>query len=76
MSITIGPATEAKLREVAIREGQDVHTLADMLLNMALDWVARDRAEAVEGIRAGIAAFEEGRFGPFRVFVAEHRTRR
>lgn len=69
MSITINPDTEARLRDIAVREGQDINTLADALLNLALEWAAKDRAEAVEGIKRGLEAFEEGRYRPFREFA-------
>ena len=75
MSITINPHTEAKLRERAVREGQDIDTLADTLLNMALEWEAQDRIEAVEGIRQGLQAFDEGRYRSFQEFAAEQRAR-
>jgi hypothetical protein len=73
MPIAINPNTEAKLRERAVRDGQDIDTLADSLLTMALEWEAQDHAQAVEGIRAGLRAFEEGRCRPFAEFAAEQR---
>ena len=75
MPITITADTEAKLREKAVREGQDPNTLADILLNMALEWEAQDRAEAVEGIKRGLQDFEQGRSRPFREFAAEQRAK-
>lgn len=75
MSITLAPDTEARLREKAVREGQDIDTLADTLLNMALEWEIQDRAEAIEGIKRGLNDFEEGRFRPFKEFAAEQRAK-
>lgn len=75
MPITIDPDTEARLREKAVREGKDIDTLASTLLNMALIWEAQDRAEAVEGIRRGLEACEQGRMRPFREFAAEQRAK-
>lgn len=75
MSITIDPITEAKLRERAAREGQDINILADILLDMALEWELRDRAEAVDGIKRGLLAFDEGRSQPFREFAVEQRAK-
>lgn len=75
MSITIHPDTEAKLREKAVREGQDLDTLADTLLNRVLEWEAQDRAEAVEGIKRGFEAFEQGRYRSFQDFASEQRAK-
>ena len=75
MPITINPSTESRLRETAIREGQDIDTLADNLLNMALEWDAQDRAEAIEGIKRGWEACEQGRYRSFREFAAEQRAK-
>ena len=43
----------------------------------AREWVeeAQDRAEAVEGIRRGLEACEQGRMRPFREFAAEQRAK-
>ncbi len=43
----------------------------------ARDWVeeTQDRAEAVEGIRRGWEACEQGRMRPFREFAAEQRAK-
>ena len=75
MTITIDSDTESRLREKAAREGKDIDTLASTLLNMALVWEAQDRAEAVEGIRLGWEACEQGRMRPFREFAAEQRAK-
>lgn len=75
MSITINEQTEARLREKAAREGQDINLLADTLLNIALQWEAQDHAEAVEGIRRGLEAFGQGRSRSFKEFAAEQRSR-
>ena len=75
MPIVLNSETEARLREKAVREGQDINTLADALLNMALEWEARDHAEAVAGIQRGLDAFAQGRSRPFRDFAAEQRAK-
>lgn len=75
MSITISPDTEARLREQAVREGKDLDTLADTLLNMALEWEAQEYADTVQGIKHGIEAFEQGRSRPFDEFAAEQRAK-
>ena len=75
MSITINPDTEAKLRDRALRDGQDLDTLADALLNMALEWEVQEHAQAVDGIHRGLEAFAQGRFRPFEEFAAEQRAK-
>ena len=75
MPIMIQPQTEAKLRERAKREGQDMDTLADRLLDDMLEWEARDRAEAVEGIKRGLEDFAHGRCRPFSEFATEQRAK-
>lgn len=75
MPITISPRIEARLREKAVREGQDVDDLADLLLNMALEWDAQDHAEAVAGIQRGLEAVEQEQSRPFREFAAEQRAK-
>lgn len=75
MTITLQPHTEARLREKADREKEDLNALVDKLLTIALEWEAQDHAEAVEGIRRGLEDFEQGRYRPFREFAAEQRTK-
>ena len=75
MTITLNPQTEAKLRAKADREGQDINLLADELLALILEWEAQDHAQAVQGIRRGLEAFEQGRCRPFREFAAEQRAK-
>jgi hypothetical protein len=75
MTITLSPGTEARLREEAEREGQDINAVADALLAAALEWEALDRAEAIEGIRRGDQAAAEGRERPVAAFLAEQRAK-
>lgn len=75
MSITITPETEARLRQKAVREGQDMNTLADQILAAVLEWEAQDHTEAVEGIQRGLNDFEAGRFRSFQEFAAERREK-
>jgi predicted transcriptional regulator len=75
MTITITPEVEARLREKALRDGQDVSIIANTLLAEALAWEAQDYAEAVEGIRRGIEASDAGRVRPFAEFAAEMRAK-
>ena len=75
MTISILPETEARLREKAAREGQDVDTVAEALLAAALDGEARERAEAIDGIRRGLADSDAGRVRPAAEVFAEMRAR-
>ena len=75
MTITLTPSTEARLREKAEREGQDLNVVAEALIAAALDWEAQERAEAIEGIRRGDQAAAEGRERPLAAFVAEQRAK-
>jgi hypothetical protein len=75
MTIMLTPDTEARLREKAEREGQDLNVVAEALIAAALDWEAQDRAEAIEGVRRGDQAAAEGRERPLAAFLAEQRVR-
>jgi hypothetical protein len=75
MTITLTPETEARLREKAEREGQDINAVADALIAAALEWEAQERAEAMEGIRRGDQAAAEGHERPLTAFFAEQRAR-
>ena len=75
MTITLTPQTEARLREKAEREGQDINAVADALIVAVLEWEAQDFAEAVEGVRRGDQAALEGRERPLSAFIAEQRAK-
>jgi len=75
MTITLTPETEARLREKAEREGQDVDAVADALLTTALEWELQDRMEAIDGLRHGDQAAAEGRERPLEAFLAEQRAK-
>jgi predicted transcriptional regulator len=75
MTLMLTPETEARLREKAEREGQDIHAVADALIAAALEWEAHERAEAIEGIRRGEQAAAEGRERPLAAFLAEQRAK-
>lgn len=75
MTIILTPETETKLRAKAEREGQDVNAIADALLAYALDWDARDREEAIAGIRTGLEANAAGRVRPASKVFAEMRAK-
>jgi len=75
LTITITPETEAKLREMAAREGQDMNTIADVLLASAIEWEAAERAEAIEGITRGLEASAAGRVRPAAEVFADMRAK-
>lgn len=43
------------------KRGEDPTATAEALLRLALSWEEADRIEAIEGIRRGMEASEEGR---------------
>jgi len=49
--VSLSPEIEARLREKAIQQGQDVSLVAAELLARILDWEVQDSEEAVAGIR-------------------------
>jgi hypothetical protein len=55
MTITLAPQTEAKLKEMATREGRDENTLADALLAEVLEEANRDFEEACEAVSESLA---------------------
>jgi predicted transcriptional regulator len=63
--ISLTPEVEARLRDKAAREGQNVSLLAAELIANALEWEMQDVQEAVEGIQHGLNDFEAGRFRSF-----------
>jgi len=78
MTITLTPETEARLRERAAREQQDVNTLADALLAEALteDLDALTEEEVRElraGICRGLDDCAAGRVQPFAEWAARLR---
>ncbi len=75
MTITLAPETEAKLREKANDQGQDVNAVADAMLRMALEWEARDEEEAMEGIRRGLESSAARRVRPATEVFADMRAK-
>jgi len=76
MTITLSAQTEALLKEQAGRLGEDADTLADVLLQSALEEAVHDFEEAVEGIRRGLEAAATGDEMPFEEYVAQEREKR
>jgi predicted transcriptional regulator len=61
ITIDLAPETFERLKEKAAREGRDAASVAAAVIAESLEWEAEDQAEAVEGIRRGLADFDEGR---------------
>ena len=75
MPIMLTPETEARLREKAARDGQDMDAVAESLLKYALEWEAQERAELIEAVRQSDQASADGRERPFSEFIAEQRVK-
>jgi hypothetical protein len=76
MTITLRPETEAKLRETAERDGNDVNILADTLLSEGLEARAREHAEFVASLQKELDAAAQGRGKPLAQYVTEQRAKR
>jgi predicted transcriptional regulator len=72
MTLTITPETEAMLLAKAERDGEDINTLADGLL---ADLLARDQAEEIAALRAGLESSDAGRVRPLTEVAAEMRAK-
>ncbi|MGA9378744.1 MAG: hypothetical protein WBV73_08245 [Phormidium sp.] len=73
--ITLSPELEARLRDQAVRQGQDVNLLASELLANVLEWEAQDSEAAIKGIQQGLENFETGQFRSFDEFAEEQRRK-
>jgi predicted transcriptional regulator len=69
-TIRMDPTTEARLREKAQREGRTEEDIIAAIVAEQLEWEARDRAEAIEGIRRGLTDVEAGREIAFEEYAA------
>jgi predicted transcriptional regulator len=58
MTVTLSPRTETLLQEQSGRFGQDKDTLADMLLQQALEEATLDYEETCQAIAEGLADME------------------
>ena len=72
MSLMMRMETEHRLRQEAERQGQDV----DTLLNVLLDEIARERSAEAAGIQRGLTDVSAGRTRPFADFLSEHQQKR
>ncbi len=73
--ITLTPELEARLREVAAREGRDLNAVAQSLMKLALAWDAREHAESVAAIQEGLDDAAAGRVRPLAEFDAAMRAK-
>ncbi len=86
MTITLNGIIEARVRERAEREGQDVSAVANALIGKALaeeeagydpdNLTDEEIAEIRAGIRRGLEAAAEGRERPVAEYAAEVQKRR
>jgi predicted transcriptional regulator len=75
ITIELDPELSVWLQEKAAQEGREADAVAAALLAEVRECEDQDRAEAVEGIRRGLADFEAGRFRPLEEVIAEKQTR-
>lgn len=73
--ISLSPEVEARLREKAAQQGQDVSLVAAELLARILEWELQDSEEAIAGIQRGLDDFEAGRSRSFQEFAEEQRRK-
>jgi predicted transcriptional regulator len=73
--VTLSPELEEQLREKAVRQGQDINTVASELLASILTAEAKDSAEAVAGIQQGFDDFSTGKFRSFDEYADEQRQK-
>jgi len=73
--VSLSPEVEARLREKAAQQGQDVNLVAAELLARILEWELQDSEAAVAGIQSGLEDFEAGRFRSFNEFAEEQRRK-
>ena len=66
--VSLSPELEARLREKAAQQGQDVSFVAAQLLEAVLEWEVEDSEAAIKGIQQGLEDFEAGRFRSFDRF--------
>jgi predicted transcriptional regulator len=72
--VNLSPELEARLREKAVRQGQDIDTVASELLASILEEEAQDAA-AVKGIQQGLDDFSAGNFRSFDEYADEQRQK-
>ncbi|WYL99963.1 MAG: hypothetical protein HEQ19_10965 [Gloeotrichia echinulata CP02] len=73
--VSLSPELEARLRQKAAQQGQDVSFVAAQLLEAVLEWDLQDSEAAIKGIQQGLEDFEAGRFRSFDDFADEQRRK-
>ncbi len=73
--VSLSPELEARLREKAAQQGQDVSLVAAQLLETFLEWEEQDSEAAIKGIQKGLEDFETGRFRSFSDFADDQRRK-
>ncbi|WP_071189861.1 hypothetical protein [Trichormus sp. NMC-1] len=73
--VSLSPELEARLREKAAQQGQDISFVAAELLENILDWELQDSEAAIKGIQQGLEDFEAGRFRSLDDFADEQRRK-
>ncbi|MEI1377852.1 hypothetical protein PQG02_07685 [Nostoc sp. UHCC 0926] len=73
--VSLSAELEARLREKAAQQGQDVSFVAAQLLEAVLEWEVEDSEAAIKGIQQGLEDFEAGRFRSFDDFADEQRRK-
>lgn len=73
--VSLSPELEARLREKAAQQGQDVSFVATQLLEAVLEWEVQDSEAAIKVIQQGLEDFEAGRFRSFDDFADEQRRK-
>ena len=73
--VSLSPELEARLREKATQQGQDVSFVVAQLLEAVLEWEVQDSEAAIKGIQQGLEDFEAGRFRSFDDFADEQRRK-
>ncbi len=73
--VNLSPELEDRLREKAIRQGQDIDTVVSELLASILKEEAQDTAEAIRGVQQGLDDFSTGKFRSFDEYASEQRQK-
>ncbi len=69
MEVPVSAERMVQLEEFARRRGKDTAEALDEVLGEYLDWERQDYAEAVEGVREGLADMRAGRTRPAGEFL-------
>ena len=75
MTVTLTPQTEARINQMALREGKEPHDVVESILEDALSLDASEYEKSVADIQEGLDAIEQGRERSAEEFFAEHRAK-